>query len=146
MRALDFDPARPVRVRLLSPLGYQPQHSVVVSGARLVTRDDLAVSAVDGEPSLAHGVDLDHYSELEFLHLEEIRFFAAIALAVHPDEGSVHVYPLHDDLQVERGLDDGTLRDRALQHANTIQGGRGWVIRCFLPPLADRPTIGGTRA
>jgi hypothetical protein len=44
---------------------------------------------------------------------------------VHPDEGSVHVYPLHDDLQVERGLDDGTLLDRALQHANTIQGGPG---------------------
>jgi len=99
MSARDFDPARPIRVRLLSPLGLLPRHPVEARGARLIARDDLVVSAVEMKPSETHGIGLEHYSDLEFMALEEIRFLASISLAVPPADGMAYVYPLNTGIR-----------------------------------------------
>ena len=62
-----FNPNKPVRVRLLSPLGFYPGHSVVVPGARLLVREDLVTSIVELLPPKEHGLADEHFSDLEFL-------------------------------------------------------------------------------
>ena len=77
-----------MRVRIISPLGHYSRHSIAIPGARLLVSDELIVSSVHVEPPEVHG--LEHCFDLEFLALEETRFFAAIALAVHPDDGMAY--------------------------------------------------------
>ncbi|WP_155636995.1 hypothetical protein [Burkholderia multivorans] len=135
------DPARPVRVRVYSPLGHYPKHSIAIPGARLLISDDLIASAVQVEPPEAHGFDPDqHFSDLEFLALEETRFLAAIALAVHPDNGMAYTYPLGGHVDVQFGLDDGAVLEIARQHATNggVWGGPGSV----LPPVCGGPAYG----
>ena len=107
------DPTKSVRVRLLSPLGHYPRHPVLVPGARLLSRDELVVSVVETAPPDAHGLGDEHYSDLEILALEEIRFLAALALSVHPDNGMMFAYPLDRHLDVATGLDDHAVLDLA---------------------------------
>ena len=114
MSARDFDPARPIRVRLLSLLGLLPRHPVEARAARLIARDDLVVSAVEVKPSETHGIGLEHYSDLEFMALEEIRFLASISLAVPPADGMAYVYPLNTAFDVERGRRAGAQVRRAV--------------------------------
>jgi hypothetical protein len=71
------------------------------------------VSAVDIERPEAHGLNDEHFSELEFLALEEIRFLAGIILAVHPDDGMAWTYPLADHVDVDIGLDEDALMEAA---------------------------------
>jgi hypothetical protein len=130
-------PARPTRVRLLSPLGLLPRHSVAAPGARLIARDDLVVSAVDIKPAETHGIGLKHHSDLEFMALEEIRFFASISLAVPTAEGMAYVYPLNLAFDVERGLPDGVVLELAHKHVERFtEEGRRDVV---LPPVAGGP-------
>ena len=114
------DPAKPVRVRIYSPLGYYPKHSIAIPGSRFLVREDLIVSAVQREPPEAHGIGVEHLSELEFLALEETRFLAAIALAVHPDDGMAYAYPLVGHVDVPCGLDDEALLEVARQQLARI--------------------------
>src|ERR1700720_551930 len=106
-------PAKPVRVRVFSPLGHYPKHPIAIPGARLLVREDLIVSAVHVEAPEAHGIGDEHFSELEFLALEEARFLAGIVLAVHPDDDKAYTYPLHDHVDVDFGLDDDALIEAA---------------------------------
>jgi hypothetical protein len=53
------------RVRVFSPLGYYPRHSIALPNARLLVNDELIVSSVYVEPPEVHG--LEHSFELEYL-------------------------------------------------------------------------------
>jgi hypothetical protein len=88
-----------VRVRIFSPLGDYPRHSIAIPGARLLVSDELIVSSVHVDRPEVHG--LEHSFELEFLALEETRFLAGIALAVHPDNGMARPYPLPRHVNVD---------------------------------------------
>jgi hypothetical protein len=128
------DTAKPVWVRVFAPLGHYPQHPIAIPGARLLVRDELIVSAVHVEPPQAHGIGDEHFSELEFLALEETRFLAGIALAVHPDDGMVYSYPLHGHAAVDFGLDDEAVIEAAQQLAT-----RTWSRSAVLPPICGGP-------
>jgi hypothetical protein len=131
------DTAKPVWVRVFSPLGFYPQHPIATPGARLLVCDELVVSAVHVEPLEAHG--LEHSFDLDFLALEETRFLAAIALAVHPDDGMAYTYPLHEHIDVDFGLDDNALIEAARELATRISE-RGWWRRsAVLPPACGGP-------
>ena len=104
-----------MRVRVFSPLGFYPRHSIALPDARLLVNDELVVSSVHVEPPEVHG--LEHFFDLEFLALEETRFFAAIALAVHPDDGMAYTYPLYGHVDVDCGTDDDALIEAARELA-----------------------------
>lgn len=116
-----------VRVRVFSPLGFYPRHSIVAPDARLLVNDELVVSSVYVEPPEVHG--LERTFELEFLTLEEMRFLAAIALAVHPDDGMAYTYPLYEHADVDCGTDDDALieaaRELAIRPPWGVSGARG---------------------
>src|SRR5689334_8983794 len=88
------------RVRVFSPLGLYPRHSIALPNARLLINDELIVSSVYVEPPEVHGLEFFDLLDLEFLALEETRFFAAIATAVSPDDGMAHTYPLYGHIDV----------------------------------------------
>ncbi len=132
-----YDPAKPVRVRINSPLSYYPKRSIAIPGSRLIVCEDLIVSAVQVAPAEAHGFADEHFSELEFLALEEMRFFAAITLAVHPDDGMAYAYPLVGHVDVPCGLDDDALLEVARQHLARIPKD-GWFSP-LLPRAAGGP-------
>jgi hypothetical protein len=104
-----------LRVRVFSPLGHYPRHPIAIPGARLLVSDELIVSAVHVDQPEAHG--LEYSFELEFLALEETRFLAGIALAVHPDNGRAWTYPLHGHVDVDISLDDDKVIEAAQQLA-----------------------------
>jgi hypothetical protein len=133
------DQNKPVRIRLLSPLGLYTRDSFSIPGARLLSRDDLVVSAVEIAPEITHGLGSEHSSELEILALEEIRFLTALELSVHPNDGLMFVYPLHSHFDVVLGLDDDVVLDLAREHAQRVAGDR-WLRRGVeLPAAAGGP-------
>src|SRR5438067_2586313 len=97
------DLAKPLRVRMHSPLGYYPRRSIAIPGSRLLVSDDLIASAIQIEAPENHDFGDEHLSELEFLAVEETRFFVAITLAVHPDDGMAYAYPLVGHVDVSCG-------------------------------------------
>jgi hypothetical protein len=125
------------RVRVFSPLGYYPQHSIALPNARLLVNDELIVSSVYVEPPEVHG--LEHSFELEYLALEETRFLAGIALAVHPDNGRAYTYPLHEHVDVDFGVDDDAVIEAAQQLATRIFDHSEWSRRTVPPPACGRP-------
>lgn len=133
------DPAKPVRVRVFSPLGLYPQHSIRIPEARLLVREDLIVSAIQVETPEAHGFDDQDLYEFEFLALEEIRFLAAIVLSVHPDDGMAYTYPLPRHIDVSFGLDDDALLEAARQHTARASECGWWDRGTVLPPAAGGP-------
>src|SRR5580704_9737143 len=126
-----------VRVRVFSPLGYYPQHSIALPNARLLVNDELIVSSVYVEPPEVHG--LEHSFELEYLALEETRFLAGIALAVHPDNGRAYTYPLHEHVDVDFGVDDDAVIEAAQQLATRIFDHSEWSRRTVPPPACGGP-------
>jgi hypothetical protein len=87
----------------------------------------------------AHGLGDEHYSDFEFLALEEIRFLAGIVLAVHPDNGMAYTYPLPEHVDVGFGLDDDALIETAKRLATRISE-HGWSRRsAVLPPACGGP-------
>jgi hypothetical protein len=126
------------RVRLFSPLGLYPRHSIAVPDARLLVNDELVVSSVYVEPPAVHGVEYSF--ELEYLALEETQFFAAIALAVHPDDGMVFTYPLYGHVDVDCGTDDDAVieaaRELAIRPPDHVSWSRG---RAAPPPACGGP-------
>lgn len=132
--------AKQVWVRAFSPLGFYPQHSIAIPGARLLISDELIMSAVHIEPPDAHGLDDEYFSNLEFLALEETRFLAGIALAVHPNDGMAYTYPLHEHVRVDFGLDDdNALIEAARQLAVRISERGRWRQSAVLPPACGGP-------
>ncbi len=128
-----------LRVRVFSPLGFYPQHPIVIPGARLLVRDDLIVSAIKVEPPEAQGLGDEHFSELEFLALEEMRFLAGIVPAVHPDNGMAYTYPLRGHIDVAFGLSDDALLDAAQQHATRASERGRRSPAAVLPPACGGP-------
>jgi hypothetical protein len=126
-----------VRVRVFSPLGYYPQHSIALPNARLLVNDELIVSSVYVEPPEVHG--LEHSFELEYLALEETRFLAGIALAVHPDNGRAYTYPLHEHVDVDFAVDDDAVIEAAQQLATRIFDHCEWSRRTVPPPACGGP-------
>src|SRR5262249_37611380 len=114
-----------------------PRHSIVAPDARLLVNDELVVSAVYVDPPEVHG--LEHTFELEFLTLEETRFFAAIALAVHPDDGMAYTYPLYGHVDVDCGTDDYARMEAAGELAIRPPWRVSWARDRATPPL----TCGG---
>jgi hypothetical protein len=131
------DPAEPVRVRVFSPLGLYPQHSITIPGARLLVREDFIVSVVRVESPEAHGFGDEHFSDFEFLALEETRFLAAITLTVHPDEGMAYTYPLREHVNVAFGLDDDALLEVAQRHVARASESGWWRNRGAVGPPAS---------
>jgi hypothetical protein len=125
------------RVRVFSPLGFYPRHSIALADARLLVNDELVVSSVYVEPPEAHG--LEHSFDLEFLALEETRFLAGIALAVHPDNGMACPYPLHGHVDIDFGLDDDQVIEAAQQLATRIFDHSDWSRRKVPPPACGGP-------
>jgi hypothetical protein len=132
-----YEPPKPVRVRIFSPLGHYPRHPIAIPGARLLVSDELIVSCVHVEPPEVHG--LEHSFELEYLALEETRFLAGIALAVHPDNGTAFTYPLYDHVDVASGLNDDALIEAAQQLAARIFDHSEWSRRTVPPPACGGP-------
>jgi hypothetical protein len=136
----ELGPAKPVRLRVFSPLGHYPKHPITIPGARLLVREDLIMSAVHVEAPEAHGLGDEHFSELEYLALEETRFLAGIVLAVHPDDGMAYTYPLYDHADVDFGLDDDALVEAAQQLATRISDHCGLNRSPMPPPVCGGPT------
>ncbi len=125
-----------MHVRIFSPLGHYPRHSIAIPGARLLVSDELIVSSVHVEPPEVHG--LEHSFDLEFLALEETRFFAAIALAVHPDDGMAYTYPLYGHVDVDCGTDDALIeaaRELAIRPPQRVL----WTRTSAPPPACGGP-------
>jgi hypothetical protein len=129
-----------LRLRLLSPLGRYPDRSISVGGARLLIRDDLAVSIVPTESQELHGVTEEGFSELEFLALEEIRFLTSITLSIRPDHGMIYPYPnpLHVDLDTADFGEDWIFENackyvRSIRYESFISQG------VVFPPLVGGP-------
>lgn len=141
-RADRYNPYNPypliprVRVRVFSPLGFYPRHSIAVPDARLLVNDELVVSCVYVEPPATHGIE--DFFDLEYLTLEETRFFAAIALAVHPDDGMACTYPLYGHVDVDCGTDDDALMEAARELAISPPWGSSWT-RGSAPPACGGP-------
>jgi hypothetical protein len=125
------------RVRVFSPLGFDPRHSIALPDARLLVNDELVVSSVYVDRPEAHG--LEHSFDLEFLALEETRFLAGIALAVHPDIGIACPYPLHGHVDIDFGLDDDEVIEAAQQLATRIFDHSDWSRRTVPPPACGGP-------
>lgn len=129
------------RLRLLSPLGRYPRASVSAGASHLVVSDEVVFSLVPVSPPETHGLTHAHYSELEVLALEEVRFFASLALSVHPHEGMIWAYPVpfHAEAKVEPvpGQEAFEEAKRHISALNTRHkfGTRGLVM----PPLAGGP-------
>ena len=85
----------------------------MIPGARLLVNEHLIVSAVQVDPPESHGFGNEHVSGLEFLALEEMRFLAAIVLAVHPNDGMVYTYPMYDHVDFAFEIDDNGLIEAA---------------------------------
>ena len=126
-----------MRVRIFSPLGHYPRHSIAIPGARLLVSDELILSSVHVEPPEVHG--LEHSFDLEFLALEETRFFAAIALAVHPDNGMGYTYPLYGHVDVDCGTDDDALIEAARELAKRPPQHVLWTRTSAPPPACGGP-------
>lgn len=129
-----------LRLRLLSPLGRYPDRSVSVGGARLLIRDDLAVSIVPTKRQELHGVTEEGFSELEFLALEEIRFLTSITLSLRPDHGMIFPYPvpIHVDLD-SADLSDDWIFENACKYVSTIPCDSFISRGAVLPPLVGGP-------
>lgn len=123
----------------MSPLGRYPANSLFAPGARLVSRDDLTFTVVEVYPEAEYGFNENHYSELEVLALEEIRFLAALVLSVPGDRGMVYPYFLADHLDVDQlPADDEALFAIARDHAC------GPSSRSSLRSMGDvLPTVAG---
>jgi hypothetical protein len=136
-----YDPVKPVRVRLLAPLGFYPRHRIEVPGARLLARDDIVVSAVEIDVRVGDYSGSEDFSELEMLALEEKRFLAAIALAVHPEDGMAHTYPMFYHIQVAPDLDDDALLEAARKYLESGPERQWWWRRpgSALPPDGGGP-------
>jgi hypothetical protein len=129
-----------IRLRILSPLGRYPRHSLRVAGGRLLYEDDLVVAAVEVLPEEAHGLDERHYSELEILCLEEIRFLASMSLSVHPTAGMVYPYPIPSHLDLHIHLDDEeALLQAARTHALSLSADKLSSRGTTLPHAAGGP-------
>jgi hypothetical protein len=128
-----------VRVRVFSPLGFYPLHSIALPDARLLVNDELVVSCVHVEPPELHGLEHSFDFDLEFLALEETRFFAAIALAVHPDDGMAYTYPLYGHVDVDCGTDDDALIEAARELAVRPPQHVLWKRTSAPPPACGGP-------
>lgn len=127
-----------LRIRIHAPLGHYPPQSVEFDGARLIVSDDIIFSVMEVRPQDIHGIDAYHFSELEFLSLEELRFFSAISLSIRPDMGMIWLYPwpYSSEINVELA-DNDALRDAAQKHARAI------FIK-HQPEISLPPLIGGS--
>ncbi|MBF0305976.1 MAG: hypothetical protein HQL41_10065 [Alphaproteobacteria bacterium] len=83
-----------MRIRLMSPLGRYPNADVKIGQSHMIIRKDIAFTAVVVMPSATHGFGVEHYSEIEILAAEEIRFLGALTLSLHAEKGMVYAYPL----------------------------------------------------
>jgi hypothetical protein len=126
-----------LRVRIFSQRAYYPRHPIAVPGARLLVSDELIVSAVLVERPEVHG--LEYSFDLAYLTLEETRFLAGIALAVHPDNGRAWTYPLLEHVDVDFRADDDAVIKAAQQLATRIFDHPEWSMG-RMPP----PACGGT--
>ena len=133
------DPAKPVRLRIFSPLGFYPRNAIEIGGARLLIEADLVASAVQFESPEVHGFGDEHFSDLEFLTVEETRFLASLALAVHPHDGMVYAYPLRGHADVAFGLDNRALLEAARQHASEATRKGWWSPGAVLPACCGGP-------
>ena len=133
-------PKRYYRLRLYSPLGHYPTSDVVHERCSLVIHEDLIYSIVFVQDNARHGVTLDHYAEFDFLALEEIRFLAAISLALRPDDGAFYTYPLpiYKDVPARPGLDGTELRETAQEFARSLSPDR--FVAATAPPLMGGPS------
>lgn len=127
------------RIRVMSPAGRYPVHSVSVGGARLVSREDLILTAVEVRPKEEHGLDFEQFSEMEVLALEETRFLAAVVLSVPGHHGVVFPYflPSHTDVVGQLPADDDLCR---LARDHLASDSRAFAsIGEVLPPAAGGP-------
>ncbi len=76
--------------RLLSPLGYYPERKVIFSKESAYFPDPKISLSIF--PYIKTGDD-EPYSELQWLHPQEIKLYSALMLAVDPDDGSISFYP-----------------------------------------------------
>ncbi|MBV9827668.1 MAG: hypothetical protein JO001_18700 [Alphaproteobacteria bacterium] len=102
--------------------------------------DDLIMSAVKIGPPTSHCLTADHYTELEFLTFEEIRFLAAIVLSVHPDDGMAYCYPLFEYKDVPVDLDQTTLYAIGKAQAAELISEAGLNKGTVVPTCAGGPT------
>lgn len=138
-------PKRFFRLRLFSPLGHYPASSVEHQNASLIVSNEIVFSVVRVLDQARHGITTHHYTEFDFLSLEEIRFLAAISLSLRPDEGAFYTYPLplYKDIPARPTLDREELHRSALEFARTLDANRYQdptrYRAAVLPPLLGGP-------
>src|SRR5687768_13651971 len=77
--------------RFCSPIGQYPRGVVGTSRAGYRFDPEAVITVV----KVSHfSVPDDYYSEMEWAHPEEIRFFSSISLARENGKGAIIVYPL----------------------------------------------------
>lgn len=137
-----------LRLRLLSPMGRYPDVDVMAGRSLLIVREDIAFSAVLVRPQVEHGPSFERHSELEIFAIEELQFYACVALSVHPEKGMIYVYPMRHyidlpltcgECEVSTSWSAGALLTKVREHADTLKGmlqddwsGRGEVLPPFL--------------
>jgi hypothetical protein len=136
-----------LRVRPLSPLGWCPESTISIQGARLVPGDDLAyvLTEIRTEDGRGHNL-FGGYTELEFLALEETRFLAAIMLSLHPDKGQIDLYPLPRHIDFPLGSIPHDIDAAARRFAQSPDASRhhGVGAPCYRPLWVDRLMIAAT--
>lgn len=79
-------------IRVLSPLGTYPRHTIKNNGSSLYISDDICFSIVNLFPLDAYPED--YYSEVEWGVINEIKFYSSIALSINWHDGNFVFYPL----------------------------------------------------
>ena len=80
---------------------------------------------MDTVPEENHGLTAEHYTEVEYLSLEEIRFFASVTLSLRPDKGMVYTYPWPTSIRVDEDIvDEDLLYNLAGEHVDEIARSR----------------------
>lgn len=89
-----------------------------------------------------HGIDgLKVYSDLEFLALEEIRFFASVTLALRPDRGMIYPYPLYLHLDTENEVAGADwILDQAREAVRAVRLNDFFSRGAVLPPIVGGPS------
>ena len=103
-------------------MGRYPKSEIAHGRSSLIVEKDIAILASIVREQTAHGLTFDHYSEVEFLALEEVRFLGAVTLSMRPDRGILAPYPLrlHRDMALRPRLGRQDLLDAAREFAASI--------------------------
>ncbi|MCB9959516.1 MAG: hypothetical protein H6843_13020 [Rhodospirillaceae bacterium] len=122
----------------MSPLGLYPKKSVSTTDGKLIVTESAVWSIIPIDQPEVHGLTPEHFSELDDLALEEIRFFVSLALAGTAKHRMIYNYPffLHTDID-----DDYLTNNRCLTMLleSISETSKLDISSLALPPICGGP-------